>query len=110
MVYSDEAAPYARLPRHEVVSHGAGEYVRQQPHINGVESFWSTMKRAHKGVTASSLRSIWTATLTNSPVGTTSRCADTLEQMGAIVRGLEGKRLTYRTLIEDNGLSAGVRA
>ena len=38
------------------------------------------------------------------------RCADTLEQMGVIVRGLEGKRLMYHKLIEDNGLSTRARA
>lgn len=42
-VYSDEASAYKGLPNQEAVSHGTGEYVRQQAHINGVESFWSTM-------------------------------------------------------------------
>ena len=51
MVSSDDAAPYARLPRLEVmISHCAGEYIRQQRHINGVESFCSTMERAQNGV------------------------------------------------------------
>ena len=31
------------------MKHSVGEYVRGMVHTNGVESFWSTLKRAHKG-------------------------------------------------------------
>ena len=34
---------------HEVVNHSAQEYVRGDVHTNGAESFWSMLKRAHKG-------------------------------------------------------------
>ena len=34
---------------------------------------------------------------------------DTLEQMGAVVVGMVGKRLMYRQLIADNGLPSGAR-
>ena len=110
MVYSDEAAAYARLPRHEAISHGAGEYVRQQAHINGVESFWSTMKRAHKGVFHKLSPKHLGRYVDEFSGRHNLRCADTLEQMGVIVRGLEGKRLMYHKLIEDNGLSTRARA
>ena len=29
--------------------HSAGEYVRNQVHVNGIESFWAMFKRAYKG-------------------------------------------------------------
>ena len=35
---------------HESVRHSAGEYVQDMAHTNGIESFWSMLKRAHKGV------------------------------------------------------------
>ena len=35
---------------HESIRHSVGEYVRDQAHTNGIESFWSMLKRAHKGV------------------------------------------------------------
>ena len=38
------------------------------------------------------------------------RDADTLAQMGMMVRGLEGKRLTYAALKKPNGLSSGARS
>ena len=51
IVYTDEAGAYRNLPRHhETVKHSVGEYVRKQVHTNGVESFWSMLKRGHMGV------------------------------------------------------------
>ena len=48
-VYTDEASAYDGLPNRETVKHSVAEYVRGQAHTNGVESFWSMLKRAHKG-------------------------------------------------------------
>jgi len=50
-VYSDNAGPYDGLKEkfiHEVVNH-AEEYVRGQVHTNGLENFWSLLKRNLKG-------------------------------------------------------------
>jgi transposase-like protein len=50
-VFTDDAAAYRGMPfDHESVRHSVGEYVRDMAHTNGVESFWSMLKRAHKGV------------------------------------------------------------
>ncbi len=43
--YTDAGGRYA----HEAVRHSVGEYVRGQAHTNGIESFWSMLKRAHMG-------------------------------------------------------------
>ena len=50
LVYTDGAAAYDGLANREKVAHSVGEYVRGMVHTNGVESFWSMLKRAHKGV------------------------------------------------------------
>ena len=34
---------------------------------------------------------------------------DTIDQLGAMVLGMEGKRLTYEALIAPNGLDSGAR-
>ena len=48
MVYTDEAVAYWNLNRnHEAVAHGTGEYVRGMAHTNGMESFWSMLKRGY---------------------------------------------------------------
>ena len=50
-VYSDDASAYKGMPfHHESVRHSVGEYVSGMGHTNGIESFWSMLKRAHKGV------------------------------------------------------------
>ena len=48
-VYTDEANAYDGLENRETVKHSVAEYVRGMAHTNGVESFWSMLKRAHKG-------------------------------------------------------------
>ncbi|MGP0018642.1 MAG: IS1595 family transposase [Candidatus Sulfotelmatobacter sp.] len=50
-IYSDDAVAYDTLKEkfvHEVVNH-AEEYVRGQVHTNGLENFWSLLKRNLKG-------------------------------------------------------------
>ena len=51
-VYTDGTSPYRGMTGydHDFVRHSVGEYVRGMVHTNGVESFWSMLKRAHKGV------------------------------------------------------------
>lgn len=48
-LYTDDTSAYKGTGRpHESVKHTVAEYVRGQAHTNGVESFWSMLKRAHK--------------------------------------------------------------
>ena len=50
-VYTDDAKAYKGIDRpHETVRHSVGEYVREQAHTNGLESFWAPMKRGYQGV------------------------------------------------------------
>lgn len=48
-LYTDEAKAYKGMPEfdHEAVNHSVSEYVRDQAHTNGMESFWSLLKRGH---------------------------------------------------------------
>ena len=50
-VYTDEFKIYRKLQgyEHDFVKHSVKEYVDEQVHINGMESFWLMLKRAHKG-------------------------------------------------------------
>lgn len=51
-VYTDEHRSYLNMKgyNHEAVCHSVGEYVRNQAHTNGVESFWALLKRGYYGV------------------------------------------------------------
>ena len=48
-VFTDEAKAYSRIKR-RTVQHKRGEYVAPDgAHIQGIESFWATIKRVYKG-------------------------------------------------------------
>ena len=81
------------------MKHSVGEYVREQVHTNGVESFWSMLKRGYHG-TYHKMSPKHLQRYVNEFAGRHNvRSLDTLDQMSAIVRGLEGKRLRYQDLI-----------
>lgn len=52
-ISTDELLSYAKLALkgyiHSTVKHGSGEYVNGVAHTNGVEGFWSQLKRSIKG-------------------------------------------------------------
>ena len=109
-VYTDEASAYEGLPRpHEAVKHSVSEYVRGQVHTNGMESFWSMMKRGYIGIYHKMSPKHLDRYVDEFAGRHNLRESDTLTQMGAVVRGFEGKRLTYGELIALNGLDSGAR-
>ena len=98
-IYSDESRAYQSLPNHEAVNHGAGEYVRGQAHVNGMEAFWSMLKRGYHGTYHH-----WSSKHSDRYLAEFSgrhnvREADTVDQMQNIVACMVGKRLTYKELI-----------
>ena len=112
-LYTDEAAVYVGLGRdfdHEAVNHGVGEYVRDMVHINGMESFWSMLKRAHKGTFHKISPKHLNRYVQEFAAKHNIRNADTLAQMTMMVLALSGRRLRYRDLIADNGLDSGARS
>ena len=109
-VFTDEAAAYTDLDRRASVKHGVGEYVKGQAHINGMESFWSMLKRAYVG-TFHKLSPKHLNRYVQEFAGKHNlRDSGTLAQMRAVVAGLVGRNLLYRDLIADNGLPAGTRS
>ena len=109
-VYTDDHAGYDGLPNHETVRHSVKEYVNGQAHTNGIESFWAMLKRAHKG-TFHKLSPKHLQRYVNEFAGKHNvRNEDTLAQMVVVAAGLVGKRLMYRDLVADNGLSSGARS
>ena len=109
-IYTDDALTYHVLPNHETVKHSVGEYVRGKAHTNGMESFWSMLKRAHSGVFHKISPKHLDRYVREFAGKHNLREFDTLTQMHRVVVNLVGKRLTYRNLTSDNGLSSGARA
>ena len=99
-VYTDDAAAYKGMPfDHASVRHSVGEFVDGMAHTNGIESFWSMLKRAHKGVyhkiSAKHLQRYVDEFSGRHGV----RERDTIDQMQLIVAGMIGKRLMYKELV-----------
>ncbi len=84
-------------------------YVREQVHTNGMESFWATLKRAHKGVYHKMSRKHMDRYVREFAGRHNVRECDTVDQVETMVSGMEGKRPKYRTLKADNGLPSGAR-
>ena len=108
-IYTDDALTYHTLPNHETVRHSVGEYVRGMAHTNGVESFWSMLKRAHTGIYHKMSPKHLDRYVSEFSGRYNVREADTIDQMGRIAEGMVAKRLRYRNLIADNGLASGAR-
>ena len=101
-VFTDESKSYGGLGRdfdHEAVNHSTGEYVRGMAHTNGIESFWAMLKRAHKGVYHQISPKHLQRYVSEFAGRHNVRDKDTIDQMGAVVTGMVGKRLMYRDLI-----------
>ena len=110
-VYTDDASAYEGLPfNHATVEHSLSEYVKGDVHTNGIESLWSMLKRAHKGIYHKMSPKHLDRYVQEFAGRHNLRGAGTLIQMGMVVRGLEGKRLTYADLKQSNGLPSGARA
>lgn len=99
-VYTDEASAYQGLENHETVRHSVGQYVNGEASTNGLESFWSLLKRGYHGTFHHMSPEHLDRYVTEFAGRHNDRPLDTLEQMARMVRGLEGKRLRYRDLID----------
>ena len=101
-VYTDDAAAYKGMPfDHASVRHSVGEYVDGMAHTNGIESFWSMLKRAHKGVYHKISAKHLQRYVDEFSGRHGLREQDTITQMQNVVAGMVGKRLIYRELTAD---------
>ena len=105
-VYTDDFKSYEKLDgyEHGTVRHSVGEYVDEQIHINGMESFWAMLKRAHK-CTFHKISPKHLDRYVKEFAGKHNiRDLDTLAQMWNTVARLVGRNLLHRTHIASNGL------
>ena len=107
-VYTDDHGGYHGMPfEHETVKHSISEYVNGMAHTNGIESFWSMLKRAHKGTFHKISPKHLQRYVSEFAGKHNVRDSGTLAQMRDTVAGLVGRNLLYRDLTADNGLSSG---
>jgi len=102
---TDEAKQYWRLGKefaeHGQVEHSAGEYVRGDVHTNTVEGFYSVFKRGMKGVYQHCGEQHLHRYVREFDFRYSNRerlGVDDTERAEKLLRGIEGKRLTYRRI------------
>ncbi len=103
-VYTDDHAGYRGMVGfdHESVKHSVREYVREQAHTNGIESFWAMLKRGYEGTYHKmSVKHLDRYVLEFSGRHN-QREEDTIDQMRNMARGVGGKRLRYQDLIGES--------
>ena len=98
MVYTDGEPGYVGLPRHETVKHTVGEYVHGLAHTNGIEGFWSMLKRGYYGTYHKMSPKHVGRYVTEFAGRHNVRPLDTITQMQRLARGLDGKSLPWATL------------
>lgn len=100
IIYTNEHNGYDKIPRHHYhVQHGIGQYEVDGIHTNGIESLWACVKRSHKGIYHQWSRKRLHRYLNECCGRLNMRDMDVIDQMGDVVRGMDGKRLDYKTLI-----------
>ena len=102
-VYTDDHKSYIGLPfDHESVNHSVGEYVREQAHTNGIESFWAVLKRGYYGTYHRMSPKHLERYVTEFAGRHNVREFDTIDQMAFLAKGMVGKKLPYKELTEKN--------
>ena len=104
-VMTDDFISYRQLDgyKHQFVRHPAGEYVADDVHVNGIESFWSMLKRAHKGTYHKMSRKHLDRYVSEFVGRHNIRELDTAAQMASIVAGFVGRRLVNKDLVLMDG-------
>ena len=101
-VYTDHHMGYVGLKKknykHFSVNHSVGEFIKDQAHTNGVESFWSMLKRGYIGV-YHQMSEKHLQRYVDEYVGRhNSRQEETMNQISGVVQAMLGKRLKYKEL------------
>lgn len=107
-VHTDALASYSKLADeyiHKVIDH-AEAYVVGNVHTNGLENFWSLLKRGLRGTYVSVEPFHLFRYLDEQAFRFNARKLSNAERFLAVVSGVSGKRLTYATLTADEPVPA----
>ncbi len=113
ILYTDDHRGYYGLKdfRRTAVNHSRGEYVKGDAYTNGIESFWAVLKRAHLGTfhhwskkhLARYINEFaFKANTKDLPAFDTRGKDCGLTTVRAFLAGMEGRKLTYKTLIAND--------
>jgi transposase-like protein len=94
--YKDLAAVYT----HHTVNHSAKEYVNGMAHTNGIECFWSHLKRGIDGIYHWVSKGHLQQYVNEFTLRFNTRNFATQSRFDLVLAGVAGKRLTYNELIK----------
>ena len=100
-VFTDDALAYKGMIdfEHHSVKHSVGEYVNGIAHTNGIESFWSMLKRGYQGI-YHKMSKKHLERYVNEFVGRHNmRELNTIDQMATMVASMKWKTLPYKVLV-----------
>lgn len=85
--------------KHITINHSVGEYIKDQAHTNGIESFWSLLKRGYIGIYHYMSAKHLHCYVNEFSYRHNTSDYGTMDFIGATVVLMGGKRLTYKELI-----------
>lgn len=100
MIYTDQAAYYLGLPLHGSVNHSKGQYVDGDITTNAIESVWAILKRMWHGTYHWFSRKHVQRYLFELEARHNLRPLSPLGRMSTVVRGMVGRSMSYRELVD----------
>jgi len=99
-IYSDSHSGYVGIKgyNHLSVAHSVGEYVRDQAHTNGIESFWALLKRGYVGIHHHMSEEHLHRYVNEFSYRHSARNNDTIDCVANTIDGMIGRRLSYKEL------------
>lgn len=102
-IVTDQFAAYLGLEaqgcRHIRVNHSVGEFLKDQAHTNGIESFWSLLKRGYVGIYHYMSAKHLHRYVDEFSYRHNTRNVGTLDFISMTIERMADKRLTYRKLV-----------
>lgn len=103
VIMTDDAPAYLDLKKdfeHHSVNHSAKEYVNAMAHTNGIENFWSHLKRGIDGIYHQISKPHLQAYINEFTLRFNTRDFNTQGRFDLILSAVSNKRLTYQQLIK----------
>jgi transposase-like protein len=101
MVITDDFGGYKGMTgyEHRTVRHSVGEYVRDQAHTNGIESFWALLKRGYYGIYHHMSAKHLHRYVNEFSFRHNTANIGTMDFIGMTIENMSNRRLTYKELI-----------
>lgn len=103
IIMTDEHQPYQALAKHydhRTVNHTAKQFVNGMAHTNGIENFWSHLKRGLDGIYHWCSKEHLQAYIDEFTLRFNTRKFGTQERFDFVLAAISDKRLTYKALIK----------